>query len=140
MYLFFLFQKIYGQKDNFRTQKVLVAAKLGNAEVQLAGDKAPAAKFPLGVVSSAFLQLLIFILQTPAFEGDVLLFGAESIGLHLSGANTNVCFTLNIYTFFSFQQAETVQWLQWAEASLLPNVLGYVLPSVSACQLDKAVK
>jgi elongation factor 1-gamma len=103
--------KVYGNKDNFRTQKVLVAAKLGKANVQLAGAVPPTDKFPLGV--------------TPAFEGDINLFGAESIGLHLTGATGN--------------QAETVQWLQWAEASLLPNVLGYVLPSVSAANLDKKV-
>ncbi|VDM74013.1 unnamed protein product, partial [Strongylus vulgaris] len=31
------------------TQKVLIAAKLGKAELQLAGDHPPADKFPLGV-------------------------------------------------------------------------------------------
>lgn len=60
--------------------------------------------------------------QTPAFEGDALLFGAESIGLHLTGTSAN---------------AETVQWLQFAEGYLLPAVLGYVLPSVSAANFDK---
>ncbi|VDP39674.1 unnamed protein product [Heligmosomoides polygyrus] len=63
-------------------------------------------------------------LQTPAFEGDVNLFGAESIAIHVAGCAN--C-------------AETVQWIQWAEGSLLPNVLGYVLPSVSAAHLDKKV-
>ncbi|CAJ55245.1 putative elongation factor 1-gamma [Caenorhabditis elegans] len=100
--------KLYGNKDNFRTQKVLIAAKLANKTVTLAGDAAPADKFPLGV--------------TPAFEGDALLFGAESIGLHLTGTSAN---------------AETVQWLQFAEGYLLPAVLGYVLPSVSAANFDK---
>uniref|UniRef100_A0A1I7V4Q8 eEF-1B gamma n=1 Tax=Caenorhabditis tropicalis TaxID=1561998 RepID=A0A1I7V4Q8_9PELO len=102
--------KLYGNKDNFRTQKVLIAAKLANKSVTLAGETAPIDKFPTGV--------------TPAYEGDALLFGAESIGLHLTGTSAN---------------AETVQWLQFAEGYLLPAVLGYVLPSVSATNFDKKV-
>ncbi|CAI4227083.1 unnamed protein product [Auanema sp. JU1783] len=104
--------KLYGKKDNFRTQKVLIAAKLGKSDVQLAGETAPADKFPLGV--------------TPAYEGEALLFGAESVALHVSGESGK-------------NLAEIVQWLQWAEASLLPNVLGYVLPSVSAAKLEASV-
>ncbi|CAB3397574.1 unnamed protein product [Caenorhabditis bovis] len=103
--------KLYGNKNNFRTQKVLIAAKLGNKTVDLAGEIAPVDKFPLGV--------------TPAYEGDALLFGAESIALHLSGANS------------SKNLPEVIQWLQFAEGTLLPAVLGYVLPSVSAANLDK---
>ncbi|VDO82078.1 unnamed protein product [Heligmosomoides polygyrus] len=61
--------KLYGDKDNFRTQKVLIAAKLGNVELQLAGDAPPADKFPLGVVRfrgsseclHVFLILVIFL-------------------------------------------------------------------------------
>ncbi|ETN72402.1 hypothetical protein NECAME_18877, partial [Necator americanus] len=41
--------KLYGNKDNFRTQKVLIAAKLGKCDLQLAGDHPPTDKFPLGV-------------------------------------------------------------------------------------------
>lgn len=107
--------KLYGNKDNFRTQKVLIAAKLGSAELQLAGEVPPADKFPLGV--------------TPAFEGDVNLFGAESIAIHVAGC-ADTC---------AKSCAEVVQWLQWAEGSLLPTVLGYVLPSVSVAHLDKKV-
>ncbi|KAK6027832.1 elongation factor 1 gamma, hypothetical protein [Ostertagia ostertagi] len=107
--------KLYGNKDNFRTQKVLIAAKLGDAELQLAGEVPPADKFPLGV--------------TPAFEGDVNLFGAESIAIHVAGCASGCAKNC----------AETVQWLQWAEGSLLPTVLGYVLPSISAAHLDKKV-
>lgn len=32
---------------------------------------------------------------------------------------------------------EIVQWLVWAEGSLLPNILGYVLPSVSAANIGQ---
>uniref|UniRef100_A0A0K0DGU7 eEF-1B gamma n=1 Tax=Angiostrongylus cantonensis TaxID=6313 RepID=A0A0K0DGU7_ANGCA len=84
--------KLYGNKDNFRTLKVLIAAKLGNFELQLVGEHPPADKFPLGIV--CFLD--------------------------------DIC-------------AEVVQWIQWAEGSLLPTVLGYVLPSVSAASINKKV-
>ncbi|KAK6754486.1 hypothetical protein RB195_013471 [Necator americanus] len=107
--------KLYGNKDNFRTQKVLIAAKLGKCDLQLAGDHPPTDKFPLGV--------------TPAFDGDVALFGAESIAIHVAGCDSNC----------AKNWAEIVQWLQWAEGSLLPTVLGYVLPSVSAANLDKKI-
>ncbi|ETN72628.1 glutathione S-transferase protein, partial [Necator americanus] len=66
---------------------------------------------------------------TPAFDGDVALFGAESIAIHVAGCDSNC----------AKNWAEIVQWLQWAEGSLLPTVLGYVLPSVSAANLDKKV-
>ncbi|KIH52836.1 hypothetical protein ANCDUO_17054, partial [Ancylostoma duodenale] len=117
--------KLYGNKDNFRTQKVLIAAKLGESELQLAGDHPPADKFPLGVVPVMAGNPQ----RTPAFEGDVNLFGAESIAIHVAGC-ANAC---------AKKCAEIVQWLQWAEGSLLPTVLGYVLPSVSAANLDKKV-
>ncbi|VDM41423.1 unnamed protein product [Toxocara canis] len=78
--------KVYGCEKSFRTQKVLIAAKLAKANVTLAGDKPPHDKFPLGVCT------------------------------------------------------EVIQWLQWAEGHLLPSVLGFVLPSVSAAHVDhKAV-
>ncbi|VDM71077.1 unnamed protein product [Strongylus vulgaris] len=68
-------------------------------------------------------------MQVPAYEGDVNLFGAESIAIHVAGC-ANTC---------AKNCAEVVQWLQWAEGHLLPTVLGYVLPSVSAANLDKKV-
>lgn len=107
--------RLYGSEKSFRTQKVLIAAKLANVEVSLSGEKPPHDKFPFGV--------------TPAYEdGEIKLFGAESIALHLAGHSlkSNSC-------------SEELQWMQWGEGSLLPNVLGYVLPSVSAAKVDKKV-
>lgn len=107
--------KLYGSANNFRTQKVLAAAQIAKVEVTLVGDKPPHDKFPLGV--------------TPAFEeGNTLLFGAESIALHLLGKN-----------FDGKHLSEIVQWLQFAEGSLLPAVLGFVLPNISAAQIDNKV-
>ncbi|VDD93365.1 unnamed protein product [Enterobius vermicularis] len=111
------FQKLYGSEKSFRTQKVLIAAKLANVEVSLSEEKPPHTKFPLGV--------------TPAYEdGENCLFGAEAIALYLCGK-----------TLKTENCAEVLQWMQWSEGSLLPNVLGYVLPSVSAARVDhKAVE
>ncbi|GMS80118.1 hypothetical protein PENTCL1PPCAC_2293, partial [Pristionchus entomophagus] len=103
--------KLYGSATNFRVQKVLIAAKLGKTEVELAGEQPPADKFPFG--------------QVPAFDdGERQLFGSDAIAAYLG--KLTVC-------------PGVLQWLQWAESSLLPNVLGYVLPSVSAAALDGAV-
>lgn len=108
--------KLYGDPANFRTQKVLAAAKYGHADIAVVKEEPPHDKFPLGL--------------TPAYEeGKTLLFGAESIALHVGGQAVK---GQNAELF-----AEVVQWLQWAEGQLLPNVLGFVLPSVSAVQVDK---
>ena len=109
--------KLYGSAKSFRTQKVLVAAKLANVEVSLTEERPPQDKFPLGV--------------TPAFEdGDVKLFGAEAIIVHLAAS-----------TLKTGKCDELTQWMQWAEGSLLPNVLSYVLPCISAAKMDnKAIE
>jgi elongation factor 1-gamma len=108
--------KLYGQANNFRTKKVLVAAKFGKKTVELVGDEAPADVSPLGL--------------TPAFvDGDVRIFGADAIALHLV-AGVLGC---------PKSCGEVLQWVQWGEANLLPNALGYVLPSVSAAHVDKKV-
>jgi len=110
--------KLYGDSANFRTQKVLAAAKYGKADVSVVKEQPPHDKFPLGL--------------TPAYEeGNTLLFGAESIALHVGGQAVKGQKPEHF--------AEVVQWLQWAEGQLLPNVLGFVLPSVSAVQVDKKV-
>uniref|UniRef100_A0A914VLR3 eEF-1B gamma n=1 Tax=Plectus sambesii TaxID=2011161 RepID=A0A914VLR3_9BILA len=108
--------KLYGDAANFRTQKVLAAAKYGKADITVVTEQPPHDKFPLGL--------------TPAYEeGKTLLFGAESIALHVGGQAVKGQ-TPELF-------AEVVQWLQWAEGQLVPNVLGFVLPSVSAVQVDK---
>lgn len=106
--------KLYGNANNFRTQKVLVAAKLANKCVELAGESAPGDKFPLGA--------------TPAYvDGEVALFGAEAIALHIAGS------------ILKGNCSEIIQWVQYSEGTLLPVILGYVLPSVSAAQVDQKV-
>ncbi|VDN24205.1 unnamed protein product [Gongylonema pulchrum] len=104
--------KVYGSPKSFRTQKILIAAKIANKDVSVVDQKPPHNKFPLGI--------------TPALEDkNVTLFGSDAIMLHLAGESMK---TANC--------AEVLQWLQWSEGQLLPNVLGYVLPSVSAASVD----
>lgn len=106
--------KLYGNPDNFRVKKVLISAKLANKNVKVVPEAPPAKHFPLGLA--------------PAFEdGNVHLFGAEAIAKYLLGANSQ----------YLPQNLELDQWLCWAESSLLPNVLAYVLPSVSAAKVDQ---
>ncbi|CAD5225759.1 unnamed protein product [Bursaphelenchus okinawaensis] len=103
---------VYGNAENFRVQKVLVAAKVAGKNVQVK-DSLPHDKFPLGL--------------TPAFEeGQTQLFGSDAIVGHLAAGNKE----------YLPQDPALNQWLQWADSELLPNVLAYVLPSVSVAHLD----
>uniref|UniRef100_A0A915Q7U5 eEF-1B gamma n=1 Tax=Setaria digitata TaxID=48799 RepID=A0A915Q7U5_9BILA len=104
--------KIYGSSESFRMQKILIAAKIGNKDVIVHDQKPPRDKFPLGV--------------TPAMEDEnISLFGADAIMLHLASE-----------TMKGANCSEVLQWMQWSEGQLIPNVLGYVLPSVSAACID----
>ena len=46
--------KLYAQAQNFRTQKVLTAAKFANKDVDVVTSAPPADKFPFGVVSFCY--------------------------------------------------------------------------------------
>jgi elongation factor 1-gamma len=105
---------VYGNAQSFRTQKVLIAAKYANKQVDVK-DHLPHDKFPLGL--------------TPAFEeGQVHLFGADAIAKHLASGNST----------YVPKDPTVDQWLLWSEAELLPNVLAYVLPSLSFAHIDNA--
>ncbi|CAJ0582755.1 unnamed protein product, partial [Mesorhabditis spiculigera] len=108
--------KLYGPAGSFRTKKVLVAAKFAKKNVELAGDVPPADVSPLGL--------------TPAYsDGADHLFGADAISLHLV-AGVLGC---------PKSCGAVLQWVQWGEANLLPNILGYVLPKVSKTEFDEEV-
>jgi glutathione S-transferase len=105
--------KLYAQAQNFRTQKVLTAAKFANKDVDVVTSAPPADKFPFGVA--------------PAFEdGQTLLFGDETIAHYLLGDKLKA------------KNVEVGQWVEWGSGSLQRNVLAYVLPSVSAVEVDQA--
>jgi elongation factor 1-gamma len=102
---------VYGQK-NFRTQKVEIAAKIAGKNVDMKQTPPPNHLSPLGV--------------TPAYDDGkgVALFGADAIACHLADS-----------TSYNPQNPEVTQWLNWAEGQLLPNVLAYVLPSISVANV-----
>ncbi|KAI3422285.1 hypothetical protein GPALN_012810 [Globodera pallida] len=105
--------KLYGYPDNFRVKKVLISAKLAKKDLKVIPQLPPSDRFPLE--------------QAPALEdGNVCLFGAEAICKYLLGNNS----------VYLPQNPEMDQWIGWAECNLLPNVLSYVLPSVSAAKID----
>lgn len=105
--------KLYGNNQNFRVQKVLVAAKFAGKDVSVDAGHPPSNNFPLGV--------------SPAFEdGQHRLFGDETIAHFLLGDKLNA------------KNIEVCQWVEWSSGSLQRNVLAYVLPSVSAVEVDNA--
>ena len=105
---------VYGNPDNFRVKKVLIAAKLANKPVKTVPEAPPAKKFPLGLA--------------PALDdGKTQLFGADAIAKYLLGYSNSP---------YLPQNPELDQWIGWADSSLLPNVLAYVLPSISAAKID----
>lgn len=106
--------KLYGQADNFRTQKVLAAAKLANREVQLIQASPPESLSPFGLI--------------PAFEDEkVKLYGAEAISKYLLEQRSHP----------SVNKFEIDQWMYWGESQLLPNVLALVLSSVSIAKVNE---
>jgi len=106
---------VYGPTQSFRTQKVLIAAKVANKQVDVK-EHLPADKFPLGL--------------TPAFEeGQTHIFGADAIAKHLTAGNAS----------YVPKDPTLDQWLLWAEGELLPSVLAYVLPSLSFVQADSGI-
>jgi len=110
---------VYGPPDSFRTQKVLVAANYGGANVklQVPDGGLDQKKFPFG--------------KYPAFEsanGSQKLHDAHAIATllapSLTGSNAE-------------EKAEIVQWLGLADDEFLPHVLAWTLPALSAMQYDK---
>jgi hypothetical protein len=80
--------KIYGDADNFRTQKVLIATKLAKKQHQLVQGTPPLNVSPFGLVSLPCFILSsyhsIFSFQTPSLEdGKVTIFGADAISKYL---------------------------------------------------------
>jgi len=102
---------LYGNPESFRTQKVLVAAKMAENPVKLVAGSAPAEHFPFEL--------------TPAYEdSNTHLFTADAIAKYLLSQKPMKA------------PYEVDQWLTWAEGQLLPTVLAYVLPSISAAKVD----
>uniref|UniRef100_A0A183BUR0 Elongation factor 1-gamma n=1 Tax=Globodera pallida TaxID=36090 RepID=A0A183BUR0_GLOPA len=142
--------KLYGYPDNFRVKKVLISAKLAKKDLKVIPQLPPSDRFPLEqapaledgnkvLISAKLAKKDLKVIpqlppsdrfpleQAPALEdGNVCLFGAEAICKYLLGNNS----------VYLPQNPEMDQWIGWAECNLLPNVLSYVLPSVSAAKID----
>jgi elongation factor 1-gamma len=110
--------KLYGSPKSPRTQKVLIAAKYGGTDVALVTDSAPA-------------DLSHFGLDVVFVDGDNRFIGCLAAALHVGGDAVKGQFPAHF--------ARVLQYLEWSESKLSPSVLGYVLPSVSAMQVDKKV-
>jgi len=107
--------KLYGDTGNFRTQKVLAFAKFANKQLQLVQGSPPTNVSLFGLV--------------PALEdGRVTHFGAECISQYLLKDKPQYPKNFEI---------EVNQWLFWGNGQLSPNVLSYVLPSISIANVGE---
>jgi len=107
---------LYGNKANFRTQKVLVAARYGGTKLNINESTPPHDKSPFGI--------------TPTLvEGKKALWSAEAIAYEVCGEK--------LHGETKGHIAEVIQWMNTAETEFLPAVLGWVLPSVSFVQMEK---
>jgi len=118
---------LYSYPDNFRAQKVLIAAEYSGAKVKLASNfvfgetntsKEFLAKFPTGKV--------------PAFESDngMCLFESNAIAYYvandqLRGGKDPVA------------QAQVLQWLNFADSDILPAACTWVFPTLGIMQFNK---
>jgi len=118
---------LYSYPDNFRAQKVLIAAEYSGTKVKLASNfvfgetnnsKEFLAKFPTGKV--------------PAFESDngMCLFESNAIAYYvandqLRGGKDPVA------------QAQVLQWLNFADSDILPAACTWVFPTLGIMQFNK---
>jgi len=118
---------LYTYPDNFRAQKVLIAAEYSGAKVKIASNfvfgetnitKDFLAKFPTGKV--------------PAFESDngMCLFESNAIAYYvaneqLRGGKDSVA------------QSQVLQWLNFADSDILPAACTWVFPTLGIMQFNK---
>lgn len=102
---------LFGQKDDFRAVKALVAARYAGAELKLEAHGVVAMGKSFGFRS-----------------GDLTLFDSNAIAYH-------ICSKLRGKS--DAEKSEVIQWLGVSGSDFLPAVLQWVLPSVSAVQSSK---
>ncbi|XP_002131081.2 elongation factor 1-gamma-A-like [Ciona intestinalis] len=114
--------KLYTYPDNFRTQKIQIAAQYSGVKLEItefvAGEtnKCPdfLKKFPLG--------------RVPAYEnGDVKLFDTNAIAYYVG----------NEVTRGSNNEAEVLQWIGVADNEFLPSACTWVFPTLGIMQYNK---
>merc|ERR1712026_604350 len=119
---------LYTYPDNFRAQKVLIAAEYSGAKVKLASNfvfgetnttKEFLAKFPSGKV--------------PAFESDngMCLFESNAIAYYV--ANDQLRGGKD-----PLAQSQILQWLNFADSDILPAACTWVFPCLGIMQFNKS--
>jgi elongation factor 1-gamma len=111
---------LYAAPNSFRTHKILIAAKYGDSglKVEYPPHGLDSNKFPFG--------------KLPTFETS------DGKTLHDTHAVCLLVGGKSLTTGSNGQQAaEILQWLDLADNEFLPQVLGWVLPSLSALQYNK---
>merc|ERR1712012_1139212 len=118
---------LYTYPDNFRAQKVLIAAEYSGAKVKLASNfvfgetnttKEFLAKFPNGKV--------------PAFESDNGMCLVESNAIAYYVANDQLRGGKD-----PVAQAQVLQWLNFADSDILPAACTWVFPTLGIMQFNK---
>lgn len=116
---------LYGPADSFRTQRILIAAEYSGSKINL--DRT----FKLGETNAT---------------GDFLKkFPFGKVPAYVSSDGKSLFETLAISYFVgksvvgsdNYSQAQVLQWCSFADQELLPAVLGWTLPSVSAMNYNK---
>jgi len=117
---------LYTYPDNFRAQKALIAAKYSGFKLNLAKDFVFGqsnlkddflAKFPSGKV--------------PAFESaDICLTESNAIGYYVANSQLRGGDDL-------LQQALVHQWMEFADAEILPAASTWVFPTLGVMQFNK---
>lgn len=109
---------LYAAPNSFRTNKILIAAKYGDSQIKVecSSHGLDTAKFPFGKLPTFETSDGKTLHDTHAI--------ALLVGKSISGSNPQ-------------QSAEILQWLDLADNEFLPQILAWVLPSLSALQFNK---
>jgi elongation factor 1-gamma len=109
---------LYAAPKSFRTNKILIAAKYGDSQIKVEcpSQGLDTSKFPFGKLPTFETSDGKALHDTHAI--------ALLVGKSVSGSNPQ-------------QSAEILQWLDLADNEFLPQILSWVLPSLSALQYNK---
>jgi len=116
---------LYAPVDSFRTKRILIAAEYNGSKINL--DR----NFKLGETNATgdFLKKFPFG-KVPAYVG--------SDGKSLFETLAISCFVgKSVAGSDDYSKAQILQWCSFADQELLPAVLGWTLPSLSAMQHNK---
>ena len=135
----FYLQTIYGNREHFATQAVLVACEYGNTKVTVKDEQAPV-NVPLGVRPTLVngKQVRVYILPPPRarfpFVNDCSLqVLCGPLPITWWGANGQLRGQKKEH------EADVLCWMNAAESVYRPAVMSWVLPATSCMAFDKKV-